>query len=59
MGEYWATQTGRWRRAMHGHEGPSLALTFYERNIMSMYPFHFRGWLRLGCHSSRATAGES
>nr|MBP7611096.1 GntR family transcriptional regulator [Steroidobacteraceae bacterium] len=25
MEEYWATRTGRWRRAMHGHEGPSLA----------------------------------
>ena len=25
MDEYWATRTGRWRRAMHGHEGPSLA----------------------------------
>ena len=25
MEEYWATRTGRWRRAMHGQHGPSLA----------------------------------
>jgi DNA-binding transcriptional regulator YhcF (GntR family) len=25
MEEYWATRTGRWRRAMHGQQGPSLA----------------------------------
>jgi DNA-binding transcriptional regulator YhcF (GntR family) len=30
MGEYWATRTGRWRRAMHGHEGPSLAERLYQ-----------------------------
>ncbi len=25
MEEYWATRTGRWRRAMRGQHGPSLA----------------------------------
>ena len=30
MGEHWATRTGRWRRAMHGHEGPSLAERLYQ-----------------------------
>jgi len=25
MEEYWATRTGRWRRAMHDRAGPSLA----------------------------------
>ena len=30
MEEYWATRTGRWRRAMHGHEGPSLAERLYQ-----------------------------
>jgi len=25
MQEYWATRTGRWRRAMHDRAGPSLA----------------------------------
>jgi DNA-binding transcriptional regulator YhcF (GntR family) len=30
MEEYWATRTGRWRRAMHGQQGPSLAERLYE-----------------------------
>ncbi len=30
MEEYWATRTGRWRRAMHAHEGPSLAERLYQ-----------------------------
>lgn len=30
MEEYWATRTGRWRRAMQGHEGPSLAERLYQ-----------------------------
>lgn len=30
MGEYWTTRTGRWRRAMHGHEGPTLAERLYQ-----------------------------
>jgi len=30
MEEYWATRTGRWRRAMQGREGPSLAERLYQ-----------------------------
>lgn len=30
MEEYWATRTGRWRRAMRDHEGPSLAERLYQ-----------------------------
>lgn len=30
MEEYWATRTGRWRRAMHGASAPSLAERLYE-----------------------------
>ena len=30
MDEYWATRTGRWRRAMQGKAGPSLADRLYE-----------------------------
>ena len=25
MEDYWATRTGRWRKAMHGRTGPSFA----------------------------------
>ena len=30
MEEYWATRTGRWRRAMKGQTAPSLAERLYE-----------------------------
>jgi hypothetical protein len=30
MDEYWATRTGRWRRAMRGQTGPSLAERLYQ-----------------------------
>jgi DNA-binding transcriptional regulator YhcF (GntR family) len=30
MEEYWATRTGRWRRALRGQEGPSLAERLYQ-----------------------------
>ena len=30
MEEYWATRTGRWRRAMQGQAGPSLAERLYQ-----------------------------
>jgi DNA-binding transcriptional regulator YhcF (GntR family) len=30
MEEYWATRTGRWRRAIRGHSGPSLAERLHE-----------------------------
>jgi len=30
MKEYWATRTGRWRRAMQGQAGPSLAERLYQ-----------------------------
>ena len=30
MEEYWATRTGRWRRAMHGQAGPALAERLYQ-----------------------------
>lgn len=30
MEEYWATRTGRWRRAMQGHAGPSFAERLFE-----------------------------
>jgi DNA-binding transcriptional regulator YhcF (GntR family) len=30
MEEYWATRTGRWRRAMRGQEGPSLAERLHQ-----------------------------
>jgi DNA-binding transcriptional regulator YhcF (GntR family) len=29
MDEYWATRTGRWRRAMRGQAGPSLSERLY------------------------------
>jgi len=30
MEEYWATRTGRWRRAMHGRQGPSFADRLFD-----------------------------
>jgi DNA-binding transcriptional regulator YhcF (GntR family) len=30
MEEYWATRTGRWRRAMQGQAGPPLAERLYQ-----------------------------
>ena len=30
MDEYWATRTGRWRRAMQGRSGPSFAARLFE-----------------------------
>ena len=30
MGEYWATRTGRWRRAMQSTQAPSLAERLYQ-----------------------------
>lgn len=30
MEEYWATRTGRWRRAMHRQKAPTLAERLYE-----------------------------
>lgn len=30
MEEYWATRTGRWRRAMHRQKAPSLAERLYQ-----------------------------
>lgn len=30
MEEYWATRTGRWRRAMQGRAGPSFAERLFE-----------------------------
>ena len=30
MEEYWATRTGRWRRAMRSQEGPSLAERLHQ-----------------------------
>ena len=30
MDEYWATRTGRWRRAMQGQAGPGLAERLYQ-----------------------------
>jgi DNA-binding transcriptional regulator YhcF (GntR family) len=30
MEDYWATRTGRWRRAMQGQAGPSLAERLYQ-----------------------------
>ena len=30
MEEYWATRTGRWRRAMQGRTGPSFAERLFE-----------------------------
>jgi DNA-binding transcriptional regulator YhcF (GntR family) len=30
MEEYWATRTGRWRKAMHGQTGPSFADRLFD-----------------------------
>lgn len=30
MEEYWATRTGRWRRAMQGRQGPSFAERLFD-----------------------------
>jgi DNA-binding transcriptional regulator YhcF (GntR family) len=30
MEDYWATRTGRWRKAMHGQQGPSFADRLFD-----------------------------
>lgn len=37
MDEYWATRTGRWRRAMHGRSGPSFADRLFDVIVSDIF----------------------